>query len=78
MENLMKKVGCHPPHWKTKYDVPIYSNASQMKTFSKQPTTFTVESFGQPCKLIDRLQYSFKEYKIDGYVIIVKANIFID
>ena len=66
MQRLMKKVGCHPPHWKSEHDLPICSDASQMKSFSGQPNTFAVESFGLPCKMIDRLQYFSPERNLKG------------
>ena len=66
MQSLMQKVGCHPPHWKSKYDLPTCSVASQMKTFSMQPNTYAVESFGLPCTTIDRLQYFSYERNLTG------------
>lgn len=57
----MKDAGCQPPHWKSKFDLPICSDADQMSHFSDQPPTTETESFVPPCKVIDQLDYTFYE-----------------
>ena len=67
----MNKVGCHPPHWplhwriKTKNDLPICSNSIQMSKYKHQPSTAALESFGPPCKMIERLDYTYREVDIE-------------
>ena len=65
MEDMMKKVGCRPPHWNTGFDQPICSKPNQMKTFSRQPHTAEIESFIQPCKVISQLDYKYLEVDYD-------------
>ena len=59
MEFMMNKAGCHPPHWKTHMDLPVCTNASQMES---HPISKARESFGLPCKMIDRLDFSYQEH----------------
>ena len=61
MENMMYKAGCCPPHWKSTLDLPTCSNAQQMKYFSIQPHNFDVKNFKPPCKVIERLDYFYRE-----------------
>ena len=64
MENWMQKVGCRPTHWKShrmKNRLPVCSNATQMKQFSRQPRTADIESFEPPCKQINRLDYIYRD-----------------
>ena len=67
IQNWMNNVGCRPIHWRfrEKNHLPICTNASQMKQFSNQPRTSDVEYFYPPCKVIERLQYSYHESDID-------------
>ena len=58
LEFIMSRVGCHPPHWKTQTNVPVCSNASQMK---KPQLHKARESFQFPCKMIDRLDFTYLE-----------------
>ena len=67
MKNLVDDVGCHPPHWKFDSKQPICSCAKQMKYFSKQPTTHEVEFATQPCKTIDRLDYTYTERDVNSH-----------
>ena len=65
MEGIMRKAGCFPPHLKTNLDLPICSNPNQMKIFSKQPTTVEMESYIQPCKVINQLSYRCLTFDIN-------------
>ena len=73
IRNWMKNVGCQPTHWKfqEKNGLPVCTNTSQMKQFSNQPSNSDVESFSPPCKVIERLHYSYKEHdiKYEGYIL---------
>ena len=64
MQNKVNEVGCRPPHWKTISDLPLCSDAIQMKSFSRQPRTAEIESFGPPCSVIYRLDYTYHEYNL--------------
>ena len=66
MESLMTDVGCQPPHWKFQSKLPICSSAKQMKHFSDQPGTYDIEFATQPCKAIDRLDYTYTENEVDS------------
>ena len=63
MEGMMRKTGCCPPHWKTNLGLPICSNHHQMKTFSIQPTTAEMESYIQPCRVINQFDYIYSKHK---------------
>ena len=65
---MMKKAGCRPPHWKTIFNLPLCSNSNQMKAFVAQPSTMEMESFIQPCKVINPLYYDYNE--VDGHEIV--------
>ena len=45
-----------------KKDLPVFSNASLMEL---QPISKVRESFGIPCKMIDRLDFSYLEEDSD-------------
>ena len=66
MNEMLRKAGCRPPHWKTDLDLSICSDPQQMKIFSRQPNTAELESFIQPCKIINKLDYTYEEYDIGG------------
>ena len=61
MENLMNNIGCHPPQWKFDSKFPNCSSDQQMRNLSRQPVAYDVASFTQPCKIIDRLDYTYSE-----------------
>ena len=61
MEFKMNEIGCRPPHWNTTSDLPTCHDAIRMKSFSKQPKTFEIESFDPPCRVINRLDYIYEE-----------------
>ena len=61
MKSLMNDIGCNPSHWKFDSNLPICSRLEQMKNISKQPATYAVESATQPCRIIDRLDYTYTE-----------------
>ena len=66
MERLMRKTRCCPPHWKTNMDIPICSDAIQMKTFNKQPNTAEMEAYIQPCRFVNNLDSIYSESGING------------
>ena len=61
METLMIEFGCHPPHWKSDTKLPICSNEKQMKYFFELPEYYDAAIALQPCKKIDRLDYTYTE-----------------
>ena len=61
MDGIMKETGCHPSHWIPPANLPLCTNATEMKNFALQPTTLKVEMYDPPCKIIERLDYSYKE-----------------
>ena len=64
----MNEVGCRPPHWQTTLDLPICSESKGMKSFSRQQSTTYIESFVPPCRVINRLDYTFKEINLTEQV----------
>ena len=66
METLMHDVGCQPPHWKSNSNLSICSSANQIKNFSDQPGTNEIEFATPPCKVIDRLDYSYEEREVNS------------
>ena len=65
MEYKMNEVGCRPPHWKTTSGLPICADAISIKQFSNQPSTFEIENFNQPCRVINQLDYFYREKNLD-------------
>ena len=65
MNDIMVETGCHPPHWISKNGLPVCSNSTQMKKFADQPTTAKVEMYDPPCKIIERLDYTYDEKDMD-------------
>ena len=65
-EELMKEVGCRPPQWKTPLNLTLCWNKEQMSTYSfrEQPRTPKLQTFPPPCRVIDRLDYVYKEKDI--------------
>ena len=61
MEKLINDVGCHPSHWKLESKLPDCKSAKEMKYFSEEPSAYEVAIATQPCKIIDRLDYSYTE-----------------
>ena len=60
-EKFMNDVGCHPPHWKLESKLPNCTSAKEMKYFSEEPSAYEVAFATQPCKIIDRLDYTYTE-----------------
>ena len=60
-DDIIKKAGCRPPHWTTSQNLPLCSAPNQMAHFRDEKWNTKIESFGPPCNVIDRLQYSYKE-----------------
>ena len=61
MEKRMNDVGCHPPHWKLESMLPNCTSAKDMKHLSKEPSQYEVALAPQPCRIIDRLDYTYTE-----------------
>ena len=61
IDDIMEETGCHPSHWIQPTSLPLCTNATGMKNFSLQPTTLKVEMYDPPCKIIERLDYTYKE-----------------
>lgn len=61
MDDIIVQTGCRPPHWRTTLNLPICRNATQMKIFSRQPSTAKVEMYDPPCKVVERLDYIYHE-----------------
>ena len=61
MDDIMEETGCHPPHWNSSRNLPLCTNATEMKVFANQPTTSKVENYDPPCKIIERLDYEYTE-----------------
>lgn len=58
LEFRINRAGCHPPYWKTQSKLPVCANAFQMEL----PQTHNApESFGLPCKMVERLDFSYRE-----------------
>ena len=62
-EKIIIDFGCHPPHWKWNSKLPICSSKKQMKYFSELSQFYDAEIGLQPCRKIDRLDYSYRELK---------------
>ena len=61
MDNMMLKAKCHPPHWNPTTNLPLCTNATQMKIFIEQPTMDEIKKYDPPCKVIHRLDYTYLE-----------------
>ena len=57
--NIMKEVGCQPPHWDRITDLPKCSSPKQMKYFYE----LNVTSQYHPCKQIKKVIYAYEELK---------------
>ena len=64
MESKMNEVGCRPPHWKIKSDLPICSEAIQMKSFESFGHTYDIDAINLPCKIIYRIDYTYLEINV--------------
>ena len=61
MNDMMLETGCRPIHWNSTIELPICSNATQMKVFARDPMVAMIESLYPPCKSIDLLDYIYME-----------------
>ena len=61
MDNMMKESGCHPPHWNSTRNLPLCTNATEMKMFAKRPTFSKIDMYIPPCKSIERIDYTYTE-----------------
>ena len=61
MDRIMTEAKCRPSHWTTTLNLPLCSNATAMKNFKWQPSTAQIEIYGPPCKVIERLDYTYHE-----------------
>ena len=57
--NIMKEVGCQPPHWDRITDLPKCSSRDQMKYFYEM----NISAQYQPCKQIKKVIYAYEELK---------------
>ena len=57
MKNIMKEIGCRPPHWDKIIDLPKCSKKEQLKQF------YWLNLTGQypPCKHIQKVMYTYEE-----------------
>ena len=65
MEYMINKNGCRPPHWKMSPNISICTNTKKMEPFSIQPCTCAIKSFMDPCRVIDRIDYTYDEQDLD-------------
>jgi hypothetical protein len=59
-EELIKSVGCNPPHWKVNSPLRICSKREEMGKF-RWPTYHDLQKFPLPCNAIEKMQYDFEE-----------------
>ncbi len=59
-DNIMIKTGCRAPHWNTSQNLTKCYKKEQMKNFTDIPT-YTNLHFDPPCRVIDRLHYTYHE-----------------
>ena len=57
MGNLMTRIGCHPPHWKTNLNLPNCSTKEEMKQFYN----LDISDQDPPCKNIQKCFYAYEE-----------------
>ena len=63
MDNIMLKAKCHPPFWNPTTNLSLCTNSTQMSKFRVQPSTAEIDQYDPPCKVIQRLDYTYKEYE---------------
>ena len=61
MDHIMIENKCHPPHWMPTSKLPVCSNITQMKNFIFQPSTAKMDEYGPPCRVIERIDYTYQE-----------------
>ena len=70
MTEMMKKLGCRPPHWisnSTSY-LDVCQNGEKMQSFAWQPNSDDIAAFDPPCRMIERLDYLYEEFdEKDGF-----------
>ena len=70
MTEMMKKMGCRPPHWisnSTSY-LDVCQNGEKMQSFAWQPNSDDIAAFDPPCRMIERLDYLYEEFdEKDGF-----------
>jgi len=57
MDNIMLKAKCHPPHWNPTSNLSLCSNSTQMIKIRR----FSIDEYDPPCKVIQRLDYTYVE-----------------
>ena len=60
MREIMKSVGCKPPHWKLNSTLMPCSSRLQMKQF-KWPSYSELENILPPCQVIEKIQVDYTE-----------------
>ena len=70
MDHVIKTVGCRPPYWKTKEDIPNCTNPEQMQHLAKNTARYItgVEKIDilQPCQEIENIYYTFADTEFRG------------
>ena len=61
MDRMMIEAKCQPPHWMPTSKLPLCSNITQLKKFIYQPSTALMDAYGPPCRVIERIDYSYQE-----------------
>jgi hypothetical protein len=64
-ENIMRSVGCRPPHWKINTPLSTCSKTEEMAKF-RWPTYHDLKRFPLPCNVIETIQFDYEE--VDSYI----------
>ena len=67
METMINEIGCRPPYWKISPNMPICEETEEMKTFYFPFSRRSLSSFMPPCRVIDRLDYTYREENLNDH-----------
>lgn len=61
VEYFVKKIGCSPPYYETKIDVPTCTTQEDLKKFSKNIHLGMHHGFDPPCKSLEFMTFKYSE-----------------
>ena len=74
MEYFVKKIGCSPPYYETKLDVPTCTTLEDLKKFSTNVYLGMHHGFDPPCKSLEFMTFKYSEIDFKGTTFDIGGN----
>ena len=68
MDIIIQKIGCSPPYYMQRTDVPVCTTAKQMKQLASNIVLGKDHGIEPPCKALEFMTYRYSEIEYGGTV----------